>query len=549
MFTAEKRPKRRMIMNNASDLYKRSISERYRKYFLQSSEISNRYSRYSIKEKKFLLPADLKPWEKGGSGVPVFWEPSSQCVYCDHLDNHTLVIGPTGSKKSRLVAIPQAFILGAAKENMIISDPKAEIYRRTASYLESQGYKVQVLNLRNPNLGDMWNPLIIPYKYYCSGDIDRAYEFVNDVALNLINTEHSVADPFWNNSAASFFFGLTVLLFKYCYEHNLPQEDVTIQNVIAIRNKLLSQTPREAREKPNILWKYAKTDPIISNNLVGTVETAEDTRAGIVSSFDQKMRLFSIQPNLMEMLSGNTIDLDLFDEVPTVIFLVLPDEKTGYHGVGSLFIKQSYEYLIYLAQNKTDSQLMQASLKRRMNYIIDEFASLPAIHDFPALITAARSRNIKFTLIVQSKHQLLQRYKEETDTIMTNCTNWIILTCRENSFLEELSALCGKTSEQSPVVAADSIQRLNKDTGEALLISGRNRPFITHLPDIEKYDNGDFQVQNMKLRENKTRPLIAFFLEEEKKEEEDRRREEEDRKRERERFFESLKNQNSPDQV
>lgn len=536
-------------MNNASDLYKRSISERYRKYFLQSSEISNRYSRYSIKEKKFLLPADLKPWEKGGSGVPVFWEPSSQCVYCDHLDNHTLVIGPTGSKKSRLVAIPQAFILGAAKENMIISDPKAEIYRRTASYLESQGYKVQVLNLRNPNLGDMWNPLIIPYKYYCSGDIDRAYEFVNDVALNLINTEHSVADPFWNNSAASFFFGLTVLLFKYCYEHNLPQEDVTIQNVIAIRNKLLSQTPREAREKPNILWKYAKTDPIISNNLVGTVETAEDTRAGIVSSFDQKMRLFSIQPNLMEMLSGNTIDLDLFDEVPTVIFLVLPDEKTGYHGVGSLFIKQSYEYLIYLAQNKTDSQLMQASLKRRMNYIIDEFASLPAIHDFPALITAARSRNIKFTLIVQSKHQLLQRYKEETDTIMTNCTNWIILTCRENSFLEELSALCGKTSEQSPVVAADSIQRLNKDTGEALLISGRNRPFITHLPDIEKYDNGDFQVQNMKLRENKTRPLIAFFLEEEKKEEEDRRREEEDRKRERERFFESLKNQNSPDQV
>lgn len=527
-------------MNISSDLYKRSISERYRKYFLQSTEISNQYSRYSISEKEFSIPFTTKPWEKGCSGVPVFWEPSTQNVYCDHLDNHTIVIGPTGSKKSRLVAMPQAYILGSAKESMIITDPKAEIYQRTASYLEKQGYKIQVLNLRNPNLGDMWNPLIIPYKYYCAGDIDRAYEFVNDVALNMINNDHSVSDPFWNNSAASFFFGLAILLFKYCNEHDLSDQDVTIPNVIALRNKLLSQTSREAKEKPNLLWKYAKTDPIISNNLVGTVETAEDTRAGIVSSFDQKMRLFSIQPNLMEMLSGNTIDLDSINEKPTAIFLVLPDEKTGYHGVGSLFIKQSYEYLIYLAQNKTHNQLVQASLQRRMNYIIDEFASLPAIHDFPALITAARSRNIRFTLIVQSKHQLIQRYKEESDTIMTNCTNWIVLTCRENSFLEEISALCGKTSEMTPVVPPDSIQRLNKDTGEALLISGRNRPFITHLPDIEKYDKGDFRARDMKLRERKARSTVVFFEEEERKEREKMIRE-------RERLLEMLNNHDNSD--
>lgn len=525
-------------MSYSSDLYKRSISDRYRKYFMQSSEMTRNYSRYSISEKRFEAPSSVRPWEEGCSGVPMFWDPSYQYVYCDHLDNHTLVIGPTGSKKSRLVAMPQAFVLGAAGENMIITDPKAEIYRRTAAYLERQGYRIQVLNLRNPNLGDMWNPLIIPYRYYCAGDVDRAYEFVNDIAQNMVCNEQNVSDPFWNNSAASFFFGLTILLFKYCYEHNLSQKDVTMQNVIALRYNLLSQAPGEAKEHPSVLWRYAKTDPIILNNLVGTVETAEDTRSGIVSTFDQKMRMFSIQPNLMEMLSGNTIDFDIISENPTVIFLVLPDEKTGYHSIGSLFIKQSYEYLIYLAQNKTNSALMQASLQRRMNYIIDEFASLPAIHDFPALITAARSRNIRFTLIIQSKHQLIQRYKEEADTIMTNCTNWIVLTCRENSFLKELSELCGKTSESNPVVTPDSIQRLNKDSGEALLISGRNRPFITHLPDIEKYDKGDFLARNIEARLMETRSEIVFFEEEERLEREKRRIE-------REKLFERFRNRDN----
>lgn len=187
------------------------------------------FARYSLEQVKCEPPRMSKPWDKGCAGVPLFWDPTTKTVYNDSLDTHTLVIGPTGSKKSRLVAMPQVRILGAGKENMIISDPKAEIYRRTASYLERQGYRIQVLNLRTPNLGDTWNPLSIPYQYYCSGDVDRAYEFVNDISENLMHSEETHGDPFWGNSAASFFFGLTILLFKYCREKELPDEAVTMQ--------------------------------------------------------------------------------------------------------------------------------------------------------------------------------------------------------------------------------------------------------------------------------------------------------------------------------
>ena len=513
-------------MNNSSDLYKKSKSSKYRRYFSQKNDIINEFARYHIGTMECESPHVFKQWERGVAGVPVFWDPITRTVYNDNTDTHTLVIGPTGSKKSRLIAMPQVRIIGTAKENMIITDPKAEIYRRTASFLESQGYTIRVINLRTPDLGDMWNPLLVPYKYYCNGDIDRAYEFVNDIAENLMHSsgEHN-NDPFWENSAASFLFGLAILLFKYCKEKDLPEKYVTIQNLMRLGDKLLSQKPREAKDKPSILWRYAKTDQIIENNLVGTIETAEDTRGGIISVFKQKMRIFSIQPNLMKMLSSNSFQLDEMENMPTAIFLILPDEKTGYHGIASLFIKQSYEYLIYLAQMMSNEIGTPGSLNRRVNYIIDEFASLPTIHDFPALITAARSRNIRFTLIIQSKHQLLQRYKEETDTIMTNCANWIVLTCRENSFLEEISAICGRTEESPsfPIITPDSIQRLDKDTGEALLLAGRKRPFVTHLPDIDKYDDGVFAYRELKEIRKEDPPVLSFFEEEEKEEEEQKK--------------------------
>lgn len=509
-----------------SSIYKKSVSERYRNYFAQSDSFTRPYARYFMDRLTFQKAETAKPWDTGVAGVPLFWSPTNRTIVSDHTDSHTLVVGPTGSKKSRLIAMPQVRILGSAKENMIISDPKAEIFHRTASFLNDQGYQIFTLNLRAPNLGNCWNPLAIPYQFFCQGEIDRAYEFVNDIAENLIHSGEINTDPFWDNSAGSFFFGLTLLLFKYCKEHNLGAENVSIRNVIELRHRLMMQTPQQAKQRPSILWSYAKSDPIIASSLVGTVETALDTQGGIISTFDQKVRMFSIQPNLMEMLANSTIDLDSMDKKPTAIFVILPDEKTGYHALASLFIKQSYEYLIFRAQSETSNPgITIGRLKNRVNYLLDEFSSMPTIQDFPAMITAARSRNIRFTLLIQSKHQLLQRYKQETETIMTNCTNWIILTSREYSFLEEISSLCGKTNENPPmpVISADQIQRLEKEKGEALILSGRELPFISHLADIEQYDRNQFTVLQLATRKPCELKILDFFAREEQKKQQEER--------------------------
>lgn len=175
--------------------------------------------------------------------------------------------------------------------------------------------------------------------------------------------------------------------------------------------------------------------------------------------------------------------------------------------------------IIFKAQQGTSDVFTTGKLNRRVNYILDEFSSLPTISDLPAMITASRSRNIRFTLFVQSKHQMLQRYSEETETIQTNCNNWFFLTSREIQILNELSSLCGNTSgsPEKPVLSISALQRLDKETGEVLLLSGRNLPCITHLPDIDEYDNGKFEVRSIVERTKRNLSLLSFDLPNQKK--------------------------------
>lgn len=493
-----------------SRVYDKSRSDKYKKYFTSTEELAKLFSVYSLEERAPLRnqAATFRPWDTGRVGVPLAWNSTAKTISVDHMDTHTLIIGPTGSKKSRLVIMPLVRILGSTGESMIISDPKAEIYNRTAAYLEKQKYNIFVLNLRSPMHGQRWNPLAIPYDFYIAGEINKAYEFVNDIAENLIQSNKSNTDPFWDNSAGSFFFGLALLLFKCCKEHGLGKEYVHMGNLVRLRNVLLYGPKGKIHTQ---LWDYAKTDPIILSAMIGTVETANDTKAGILSVFDQKVRMFSIQPNILDMLGANDIDLDMISKAPTAVFLVVPDEKTGYHGLVSLFIKQSYEYMIFHAQADAERDGFHvATLKNRVNYILDEFSSLPTIQDFPAMVTAARSRNIRFTLAIQSKHQLIRRYQDETDTIQTNCSNWIFLTSREPQMLEEISSLCGKTIEDNaqPVLSVTDLQRLDKDAGEALILCGRLKPCISRLPDIELYDSGQFERLPVTVREQQAPPAI-----------------------------------------
>ena len=224
-------------------------------------------------------------------------------------------------------------------------------------------------------------------------------------------------------------------------------------------------------------------------NASGTVFSAEDTKQGVLSTFKQKVKLFSSRDNLSEMLSYSDFDMKEIGRQKTAVFMIVQDEKKTLHPLATIFIKQIYETLIDVAQESG------GKLPYRTNFILDEFANMPPLKDVTTMVTAARSRAIRFTFIIQNYAQLTQVYgKENAETIKGNC-NIMYLISSELQALEELSKLCGekkskekdKTSS-TPLVTVSDLQRLQQF--ETISLRLRTMPFKTKLVPDFKMDWG-----------------------------------------------------------
>ena len=78
--------------------------------------------------------------EKGG--LPIISD--GKTAYIDSDDGHTAIIASSGMMKSLSCFTPLIYTLSQANtpENMIITDPKGELYNLTAGMLQKSGYKV-----------------------------------------------------------------------------------------------------------------------------------------------------------------------------------------------------------------------------------------------------------------------------------------------------------------------------------------------------------------------------------------------------------------------
>ena len=438
------------------------------------------YSRWASEAeiRNSLHEAKLNGGKQRHGGIPLF--ASSGSAYVDPTDTHSLVIGSTGSKKTRLIGMPALLLYAGAGESFIATDPKAELYDRTLPLLRERGYRVVVLNLRDPLRSDGWNPLAVPHRLYHAGQRDRAGELVIDMA-SCIMKEDCGGDPYWPNSAADMLSGLTLLLFECGGKdeiHFKSLHNLRIQSFGNSKNASNHDTPFIQDH----FLRHMKTASFARSLLSGTAEVCDHTRSCILSVFDQALQPFFSNDKLIDMLSGSDLDMSAIGKEKTAVFLIIPDENTLYHRLVSVFVKQCYTELILEAHRQPSKRL-----PRRVNFLLDEFSALPQISDFPAMITASRSRNIRFNLIVQSLRQLQARYGGHVDTIKGNCENWVFLHSRELELLHEIVELCGKRNSEENLVSVSMLQTLDKEKGEALVMHKRLHPFIACLPDIDRY--------------------------------------------------------------
>lgn len=448
-----------------------------------------RYTEYMPSESRWAEPSEIKAdsteIDLSADACPVAGLPlisDGEKAWVDGKDNHALIFGSTGSKKTRLFVMPMINMMIKAGESFIATDPKGELYERTAGLAKASGYDVKVLNFREIGKGECWNPLHYPYQLYKRGEVDKATALLSDFITVVTERQEASGkqDPFWVDSARALGMGNLLLLMEAGNKEEANALSLARMCDFGLKSKFM------------VLLEQMDPTCACAVNLGGVLSSADNTLRSVMITLFSTISIFVSQRDLMAMLSRNTIDVKTFGDKKTAFYLIVPDEKTSTHFLVTSFIKQAYEMLIERAQEEESGRL-----KVRMNFVLDEFCNVPRIPDMPNMISAARSRNIRYFLVAQSLHQLESRYGEDdANTIKGNCLNWVFLSSKEIALLKEISDLCGTCNTAldggnryttTPLISTSQLQRLDKNKGEALILHDRCYPFITMLPDIDQY--------------------------------------------------------------
>ena len=437
------------------------------------------------------------------AGVPLI--SNGKELWVDNGEYHTLVIGATGSGKTQDTILPAIKVLAKHGESVVVTDPKGEIYEKAGGLLKKNGYNIILLNFRSPQNGNTWNPLELPYRLYKNGNQDKAIELLDDLALNILYEETNNNDPFWEKTAADYFSGIALAMFEDATEDKININSINMTATVG-EDKFGGST---------YIKEYFNTkDPASAAyvNASGTVMAPSETKGGIISVFKQKVKLFASRENLSEMLSYSDFPLDIIGKEKTALFIIIQDEKKTYHSLATILVKQIYETLIDVAQENG------GKLPVRTNFLLDEFANMPPLKDVTTMITAARSRQIRFTMIIQNFAQLNKVYgKDDAETIKGNCGNIIYLISTELAALEEISKLCGEKKSKkddktasTPLVTVSDLQRMKKF--DHIILRMRKNPFKTSFVPDFKIDWGKCTSPKLDYPTREKREVAIFDI-------------------------------------
>ena len=461
-----------------------------------------------MKKDRGIIKVHLKDDSYEAGGIPIINNGVDAWVDAKG-EPHALIMGASGSGKTQAFMFPLIKILGRAGESMIVTDPKGELYENCGNLLKEKGYKIILVNFRDPREGEAWNPFSYPYRIYKEGNADKANELLQDLASNILIDPNNKAEPFWEQTASNFFTGLSLGLFD-----DAPEEEININSI-----NMMAEVGEDRVGSSNYIKEYFKSKGELSPAYIAAascINAPNETRGGIMSTFRTKTRIFSSQEALSEMLSYSDFDIRDIGKEKTAVFLKVHDEKTTYHALATIFVKQVYEALIAVAQTCPNLKLPY-----RTNFVLDEFANMPALKDVETMITASRSRNIRFTFVIQNFSQLNKVYgKDVAETIKGNCGNFVYIMSTELAALEEVSKLLGdqkpekakKDEAQKPIRPLFTVSDLQAlQEGEVIINRFRSMPYKSKLVYDWKIDWGK-KYEKMGYTERPHREVKVFDI-------------------------------------
>ena len=391
------------------------VNEKPATYWTSTEEVKKRLKKIDLRD----------PGGLDSGGMPIICD--GHTAYIDDGDGHTVLLASSGMKKSTCGFMPLIRILGYAGENMVITDPKGELYNREAGFLQSLGYRVLCVDFRTMDK-DCINVLHYAATVYRNGDQDRGLSLLSDMISILAEDQRRhTKDPFWPETGVLWLNGTGALMLD-AYP-SIEQVNVLNWSDYNVRGSASIVEDHLLNDMPDNTAKAA---------LKQCISSAENTFRSILITASSFLSIFNQNPKLAAMSSHSTFTLEDLTVPKTALFLVTDDTTSTADPVVGMIIGQSQSFLVNKAYHSKNGKL-----EVRMNYVLDEMASIPIPNMDKALATH-RSRNIRYYLCVQSLALLKERY-DDPEKLLSNCASMLYLGSTELALLRDLEAKLGTT--------------------------------------------------------------------------------------------------------
>lgn len=346
-----------------------------------------------------------------------------------HQNNNYAVFGGAGTGKSRSIIKPNILQMNAS---YVVTDPSGELLVSTGKILEENGYKIKIFNLSDMTHSNCYNPL----------------NYIrNEAGVNMM------IDCFIKNTGGEdtggngkFFVDAERLLYSACIFYLLYHcDDYSKKNMSTVMAMINSssvdeQNPNakspldaifEGLPKKSLAWKYYK----------GFKQAAGRTLKSIIISCITRLQPF-MAPQVANLTNIDTIDLSSIGDEKTALFIIVPQADRTYSFLASMMYAQLFEALYYKGEQqklKTNSE----RLRYPVRCLMDEFANIGVIPEFPSKVSTMRKYNISVTIVLQDKAQLEAMYEKEWRTLIANCDSIIYLGSSEIDTLKYFSEKLG----------------------------------------------------------------------------------------------------------
>lgn len=471
----------------------------YRDINLQTKGSERFTTKKELDQQYVKVPLDNNEY-KGSSGIPVAtttervrkgekWV-EQKFVYIDRKNTNSLTIGGTQSGKTSLFSYPLLDLIMRAKEkdSAVVNDLKGDMLKNTKKEFERFGYEVYCLNLVEPNNGIHYNPLDLVKQAYMKGDTTKAQMLANSLSFSLYHNPNA-KDPMWEEASISLLNALILAICEIGIKENTPH----VINLYAVTS-MLEELGAYPDEKGNTALDtfFDELPPTsVARKQYGTIKFSQGiTRSGIFTGTMAKLKNYTY-----DSIAKLTLDSDFnledlgYGDKPIALFIVYPDWNDSNYSIISTFLSQVNEVL---AEKAT---LTGKGVKRRVRYLLEETANIPAIDGLSRSMNVSLARNLVYHLVIQSYAQLDDKYGDKMSKAITAaCGNQIYIMSDEYDDADYFRKKLGEQTIVSNDRHGDPMS-LDKSYGERE--DGRDLLTANELRDLQE---GEWVLDRTKMR-------------------------------------------------